>query len=440
MKLDSDSRGRNPVLPPEICIPDGEAHVFENKLYVYGSLDLPEADSYCSDSYRVVSTDDMLSWQVHEQSFNIKDVPWADKKTKEKYDTVDFGLRNPTPQYRKMLREMHVPLGLIPKFLRPKAMSLGAFSKGKLLFAPDCVEKNGKYYLYFCMSDQSEGVAVSDSPKGPFSFPKRLPCGGIDPAVFIDDDGKAYYYWGQFRASAVELNNDMISFDRKNIVEHIATEEEHGFHEGSSVRKVNGLYYYIYPCVYRDEKPTCLAYATSKRPLGPFEYRGIIIDNSKCDPQSWNIHGSIQQFKGQWYVFYHRSTGNSRMRRRLCVEKIYFNADGTIDEVKMTSQGAGEPFAPGERIEGYRACEVAGGAYINGSELVMCDGSSAVIRYAQRNEKVRAQIEAEGSGSVTVLADGKPLADSAGGLHEITLVCTGALNVRSVTLLSEDTK
>lgn len=118
------------------------------------------------------------------------------------------------------------------------------------------------------------------------------------------------------------------------------------------MRKRNGIYYYVYPCVFRNGRPTCLAYATSKSPLGPFQYRGIIIDNAKCDPESWNIHGSIEEFHGQWYVFYHRSSGNCRANRRLCVEKIFFNDDGTIGEVKMTSQGAGDPFALGEQIEG----------------------------------------------------------------------------------------
>ena len=63
-----------------------------------------------------------------------------------------------------------------------------------MLYAPDCIEKNGKYYLYFCMSDESEGVAVSDHPEGPFGHPVQLPCGGIDPAIFVDDDGSAYYF------------------------------------------------------------------------------------------------------------------------------------------------------------------------------------------------------------------------------------------------------
>lgn len=95
-----------------------------------------------------------------------------------------MGLKNPTPVYRQLLKEMHIPLGLIPKSVRPQNIDFGAFVPNKhLLYAPDCAFKNGKYYLCFCMSDYSEGVATSDSPEGPFRNPVRLPCGGIDPAI-----------------------------------------------------------------------------------------------------------------------------------------------------------------------------------------------------------------------------------------------------------------
>lgn len=169
--------------------------------------------------------------------------------------------------------------------------------KPALLFAPDCMERNGKYYLYFCMPDDSEGVAVSDSPVGPFTNPIQLPCGGIDPAIFIDDDGQAYYYWGQLFSHGVKLNEDMISFNRDEIVDDLVTEEEHFFHEGSSMRKIGDTYYYVYADMERG-KPTSLGYSTSKSPMGPFTYRGIIIDNAGCDPASWNNHGSIECVNG----------------------------------------------------------------------------------------------------------------------------------------------
>lgn len=364
------SKGRNPVLPPDIRIPDGEAHVFHDKLYVYGSFDV-SAKEYCSEEYHVASTSDMLTWEVGEKSLDGNDIPWPDDKKKKKYYVVDMGLKDPTPVYREILKGMHIPLGLMPKGIRPQNIDFAAFVPNKhLLFAPDCCEKNGKYYLYFCMSDYTE---------------------------------------------------------------------EHGFHEGSSMRKRNGIYYYVYPCIFRKGRPTCLAYATSKSPLGPFTYRGIIIDNAKCDPESWNIHGSIEEFHGQWYVFYHRSSGNCRANRRLCVEKIFFNDDGTIDEVKMTSQGAGEPFALGEAIEGWRACETEGGAYIDGTDLVMKKGSRAVIRYCDfENTPVRMEADFEGEGALTAQANGKPLDKADQGINEIVLTSSGDLRVHSVRFLSEE--
>ena len=232
-----------------------------------------------------------------------------------------------------------------------------------MLFAPDCLERGGTYYLYFCMPDDSEGVAVSDWPEGPFTDPVQLPCGGIDPAVFIDDDGQAYYYWGQLFSHGVKLNADMVSFDPEEIRDNLVTEEEHFFHEGSSMRKIGDTYYYVYADMERG-KPTALGYSTGKSPLGPFTYRGIIIDNGDCDPASWNNHGSIECVNGQWYVFYHRCSRGVQQHRRLCIEPITIHADGTIDEVKMTSQGAGEPFAPGETIYGYQACGLKGTVYI----------------------------------------------------------------------------
>jgi len=424
---------RNPVLPPDICIPDGEAHVFGDRLYVYGSCD-QENNTYCSTSYYVASTADMQNWTVHDLAFSGKDIPWAAPWGRH-YPVVDMNMRNPTPTTKKMYQDMHIPVDHIPKCIRPRKIKIGKYipSQQKYLFAPDCAYHDGKYYLYFCTGGYQEGVAVSDKPEGPFRDPVQLPCGGIDPAVFIDDDGSAYYYWGQFRASAVKLNADMLSFNPRNVVPHIVTEEEHGFHEGSSMRKRNGIYYFIYPCILRGGRPTALAYATASHPLGPFTYRGIIIDNAKCDPDSWNIHGSIEYFNGQWYVFYHRSSQNSRFHRRLCVEPIFFNSDGSINEVKMTSTASGEPFRQGETIEGWRACEVEGGAYIDGKSLVMAAGSKATFRYVKFHAPVtHTHIQQDRDTSVTALVDGQPVNEAKPGVYTLTLVSENDTVIHSI--------
>ena len=396
---------RNPVLPAGVHVPDCEAHVMEDgRLYLYGSYD-DRDDVYCSSEYHVVSTEDMENWTIYDVSFRGGDVPWFNNPEAVHYPGLDWS--NPTPFIKKML-EKDAAEGRDIKEQLDKAES----EKPPLLFAPDCIEKDGKYYLYFCMNDESEGAAVSDKPEGPFENPVQLPCGGIDPAVFIDKDGSAYYYWGQIYSYGVKLNEDMVSFDRKNIVSNLVTEEEHFFHEGSSMRKIGDTYYYVYADMERG-KPTSLGYSTGKSPMGPFEYKGIIIDNDGCDPASWNNHGSIECFNGQWYVFYHRCSRGTQQYRRLCIEKIEILEDGSIPEVKMTSQGTGEPFTNGEIIYGYQACGLKGSAYIapdkKGSEYLtnIKDGDRAVFRYVSTGTGFsETRIRAEGSGAVNVFING----------------------------------
>lgn len=115
--------------------------------------------------------------------------------------------------------------------------------------------------------------------------------------------------------------------------------------------------------------PTCIGYATSKSPTGPYKYGGVIIDNDGCDPQNWNNHGSIAEFMGQWYVFYHRTTNGCVNSRKTCIEPIFFNEDGTIDEVEMTSQGAGKPLDAFSQIEAERACLLFGSVRIESFSL-----------------------------------------------------------------------
>ena len=174
---------RNPILPLNYHIPDSEGHVMsDGKLYVYGSYDDRE-DVFCSEKYYVVSTPDMKEWTIHEESLNGNQIPWFNNPDAPKYPGIDWS--HPTPFIQKMIqRDLENGVDMKAKFEEAEDAE-----KPPLLFAPDCIEKDGKYYLYFCMSDDSEGVAVSDSPEGPFKNPVQLPCGGIDPAIFIDEDG-----------------------------------------------------------------------------------------------------------------------------------------------------------------------------------------------------------------------------------------------------------
>lgn len=391
---------RNPVLPPSLHIPDPEAHVMpDGRVYIYGSLDTT-TDTYCGPEYHVVSSANMVDWADHGVSFRAEQVPWLHDDKAPRYQNVDWDFENPSPFLANIMKEYMDKNGPVP----PEDESHAPVSQH--LFAPDAIYKDGRYYLYFCCSDNSEGIAVSEAPSGPFTNPVRVPHDGIDPAVFVDDDGQAYYYWGQFRASGAKLKSNMTELDEKSITPRLVTEEEHGFHEGSSLRKRGDTYYFVYPCIHRGN-PTALAYATSKSPLGPYTYRGIIIDNKKCDPESWNIHGSIEEVNNQWYVFYHRSSVNSRYQRRLCIEPIKFNEDGSIDEVEMTSQGAGRPFALGESIEGWRACEVEGDVFTGEqTELHITGEGAAYFRYVEwPSPPQTVTIQAAGSGSIHVMVD-----------------------------------
>jgi arabinoxylan arabinofuranohydrolase len=312
---------QNPIVPPGLYIADPSSHVWKDgKLYIYGSRDENPA-WYCSHDHYVLSTSDLIHWDISKDAF----------ASAGKNDQVSYS--------------------------------------EDLLYAPDCQYKDGIYYLYYCLASgkNTEGVAISTSPTGPFVNGKVIDVAGInqiDPCVFIDDDGQGYYIWGQFSAKMAKLKPDMTEIDQSTIKDGVVTEKEHFFHEGGYMVKRNGLYYFIYAHMGRAGMPTCIGYATSKFPMGPFKYGGVIIDNDHCDPGNWNNHGSIVEFKGQWYVFYHRASHNSVTMRRVCMEPITFNEDGSIDEVEMTTQGAAGPLNPLLKMDAERACLFTGNVRI----------------------------------------------------------------------------
>lgn len=314
-------RAQNPIVPAGVYIADPSAHVWnDGKIYIYGSND-ESKNYYCSWTHHVLSSSDLLKWELTKDVFS----------SKGKNDQVLYN--------------------------------------DDLLFAPDCQYKNGSYYMYYCQpsNTEAEGVATSNSPLGPFVDGRRIDTKGIseiDPCVFIDDDGQAYYIWGQFSAKVARLKPNMTEIDLSTIKDSVITEKEHFFHEGGYMVKRNGIYYFIYAHMGRANRPTCIGYATSKSPMGPFKYGGVIIDNDQCDPGNWNNHGSIVEFKGQWYVFYHRATHNSNMMRKACVEPITFNPDGSINEVEMTTQGAAGPLKATNQLQAEQACLLFGNTRI----------------------------------------------------------------------------
>lgn len=322
----------NPYLPLWEYIPDGEPRVFGNRVYIYGSHDRAGSDSFCDTKLKVwsASVDNLSQWVCHGHIFHTVD----DRDHKSDTEWAD----------------------------------------AHYLFAPDVVEKDGKYYLYAYIMDAKGCVAVADKPEGPFHLisqyqyqvpeddPERYNQGWfIDPGVLVDDDGRVYVYCGYERSFVVELNAENMYEvkDETFTNDIIPLTRPFRFFEACSPRKIGDTYYLIYS----PRRGSCLAYATSKAPLGPFTYQGVIVDNG-IDYPGGNNHGSICKVKDQWYVFYHRMTNGSIMSRRACVEKIEILPDGTIPQVEMTSLGFDEFLNPYQPTKAETACVLKGGCMV----------------------------------------------------------------------------
>ena len=335
---------QNPIIRNQFSA-DPTARVFGDRIYLYPSHDIfpPEGqrqDWFCMEDYHVFSSDNLTDWTDHGMIVTQNKVPWV----------------------------------------RPNSYSM---------WAPDCVYRNGKYYFYF-PSASSEGrgfavgVAISDSPVGPF-VPEPQPIkgiNGIDPCVLLASDGNAYIFWGNGRCAKLKDNMKELADDNpKEMVKFGNREMEMvGVHclkdlpnrqaEGPFAFEYNGNYYLTYP--YVRENTEVLGYAMSKNPMGPYEYKGLIMEEhpNGC----WTNHHSIVNFKGQWYLFYHTNffSPNDDKRRSVCIEKLAFNPDGTIQEVKETMRGVGINRAT-EKIE------------IDRYSSASADVTTAIIKFAHSN-------------------------------------------------------
>ncbi|RSR97719.1 1,4-beta-xylanase [Streptomyces sp. WAC04189] len=215
-------------------------------------------------------------------------------------------------------------------------------------WAPAIAERDGKYYFYFC-AEQQIGVAVADSPAGPFKDALGGPLVGkgrfsgqmIDPSVFTDDDGRSYLYWGNGHGYVVPLNDDMVSFDASR-VKDITPEN---FREGSFVVKRDGTYYFMWSENDTRSEDYHVAYATGPTPLGPWTKRGTILSKRPEYGILGTGHHSVVNAPGtdDWYVVYHRfalngpgGPGGDGTHRETTIDRLRFAADGTIEPVVPT--------------------------------------------------------------------------------------------------------
>ena len=296
--------GQNPIIRDQYSA-DPSARVFGDRVYVYPSHDIlaPEGvakkDWFCMEDYHVFSSENLTDWTDHGMIVQQNKVPWV----------------------------------------LPNSYSM---------WAPDCIERNGKYYFYFPSTPKDTvgigkgftiGVAVADTPTGPF-LPQTNPIKGvrgIDPNVFIDKDGQAYLYWSSRDIFGAKLKENMLELDSE--VKTLANLPSKGLKEGPYVFERNGIYYMTYPHV--ENKIERLEYAISDNPLGPFKVMGVIMDESPTG--CWTNHHSIIEFKNQWYLFYHHNDYSPTFdkARSIRADSLSFNSDGTIKKVIPTLRGIG---------------------------------------------------------------------------------------------------
>ena len=284
---------QNPALT-SIFTADPSAHAWDDgKIYIYASHDMdPARGCDLMDRYHVFSSEDMINWTDEGEILRSDDVSWG----------------------------------------RPE---------GGFMWAPDCAYKNGVYYFYFPHPSETRwndtwriGVATSKSPAKDFVEQGYIEgLGGfamIDPCVLVDDDGKAYIYTGGgSRCQGAELNDDMVSLKSPS-VDMTGLED---FHEATWVFKRNGIYYLTYSDNLNGKNQ--MRYAISDKPLGPWEYKGIFLEPTGCDTS----HGSVVEYKNQWYLFYHNCDISGRGNlRSVCIDCLYFNDDGTIKTVVQTKK------------------------------------------------------------------------------------------------------
>jgi MYXO-CTERM domain-containing protein len=280
------ARADNPIVQTSYTA-DPAPMVYDGRLYLYTSHDedVTVSNFYTMNDWHLYSTIDMVNWTDHGTPASLKTFNWSTDSA----------------------------------------------------WAPQGVARNGKFYLYVPINNNSGakiGVAVANNPAGPFTDPlgkalAQKDSANIDPTVFIDDDGQAYMYWGNGTLRWVKLNSDMISTSG-----NITNVSLSGFTEGPWFYKRGSLYYMVYAATSGTEK---LSYATSSSPTGPWTTKGDIMGTGS----TFTNHPGVVDYKGHSYLFYHNSAlpGGNDYKRSVCVEEFTYGADGSIPKLTMSTKG-----------------------------------------------------------------------------------------------------
>ena len=290
----------NPIIKDKYTA-DPAAMVHGNTVYLYAGHDEQPApkDGYMMNEWLCYSSTDMINWKERSVPLKVKDFAW---------------------------------------------------SKGDA-WASQVIERDGKFYWYAAVEHgtipgKSIGVAVSDSPIGPFKDARGSALitndmttvsksfwDDIDPSVFIDGDGQAYLYWGNSKCYWAKLKKNMTELDGE-----IHTVDLPNFTEAPWIHKYKNWYYLSF-AVHFPEK---IAYAMSKKATGPWVYKGIL--NEVAGNSNTN-HQSIIEFKGKSYFIYHNGSlpgDGGSFRRSVCVDRLHYNKDGSIKRIIMTTEGVGK--------------------------------------------------------------------------------------------------
>ena len=357
MLLAMGAKAQNPFVQTW-CTSDPAPMVHNGTMYVYTGHDEDGADFFWMQEWRVYSTQDMVTWQDHGSPLALESFSWADDRA----------------------------------------------------WASQTIERDGKFYWYICAHSKLSGgmaigVAVADSPTGPFkdALGKPLFENGswdhIDPTVMIDDDGQAWLMWGNPQVYYLKLNRDMISYEGE-LGKLPMTEEAFGgpmmkerekgktykdsYVEGPWLTKRNGVYQLLYAA---GGVPEHISYSTAPSPLGPWKYAGEIMP--LCDTNSFTNHCGVADYKGHSYFFYHtgKLPQGGGFGRSVAVEEFKYNADGSFPKILPTDAGV----KPVGTFNPYRKVEAETMAFSKGVKTEQNDEVGVYVSDIHNGDYIKLQ-------------------------------------------------